>query len=320
MSSPTLVSVILPTCNRAGFLKGSIESVLAQTHKQWKLLVVDDVSSDHTREVVQAFDDPRINYLRLESKGGASGARNAGLAQTRGSYVAFLDDDDTWMPTKLEVQLLAFQRGSARLGVVHTNATYVVERADEVYVRARKGGAVIPDGDVLEDLLEANFVVTGSCVVRRECLERIGGFDETIVAASDWDFWLRIAEHYDFHYIDRELYRYRIHGGNVTFDYERQTAGRESILKKYPGRLAVRHSRRSADFHLGLGMMFCATGQTKKGREAYQRAIRLDRSNPRPYLGMALSVLGERGSQHLSRRWADGRMPWSRLNRRFEKR
>jgi hypothetical protein len=182
------VSVVIPVYNAATFVPKAIDSVLRQTMGDLELVVVDDGSTDDTPAAVQAISDPRMRYIRQKNQG-PSVARNTGIRATTGPWVAFLDGDDYWLPTKLEAQLAKAQ-ANPQAGLVYSGGTY-----------RDVSGAMIADmpatveGDVLPELLLDNCLAgsTSSAMVRRDVLDKIGLFDESMSCCEDWELWLRVA-------------------------------------------------------------------------------------------------------------------------------
>ncbi|HYL81892.1 MAG TPA: glycosyltransferase, partial [Candidatus Acidoferrum sp.] len=195
MKDAPLVSVIIPTYNSAGFVVEAVRSVLAQTHSPVEIIVVDDGSTDATAESLRPYAE-RIRYLYQQNRGVAA-ARNAGIAVARGDLLAFLDADDMWVPDKLERQLACLDR-RPQVGVTHADARHCY--VDSGRQCARPPLARQFDGNCYTDLFFGNRIVTSSVMVKRHCLEAVGGFDETIRAASveDYDLWLRLARRYEF--------------------------------------------------------------------------------------------------------------------------
>jgi glycosyltransferase involved in cell wall biosynthesis len=193
------IAVIIPTYSRATSLKRAIESVLAQSLPDIEMIVVDDGSEDDTQDVVQSYRTCR--YLKTSHSGLPAVARNIGARMTTATYLAFLDSDDEWRPSKLERQLLKISEGP--YGLVCSNASLNGVRP---YLQPRRK----PTGRVLEDLIEENFVITSSVVVRRDLFDQVGGFceDPLLRGLEDYDLWLRLAAATDFHYIDEELVVY----------------------------------------------------------------------------------------------------------------
>lgn len=199
VSKRPLVSVVITVYNRAHLLKRALESVLTQTVRDIEVVVVDDASSDDPEQVVADAADPRIRYIRLEQNHGAAGARSRGFAEARGAYVANLDSDDEWLPDKLERQIAVFEASEwDDLGVVYGSVVYVFEDGRETLARASARG------DIRPELLRRGPVVTGAfntTLIRRDVVEHIGEQDLSNPCREDFDYFLRISEHYRFDYV-----------------------------------------------------------------------------------------------------------------------
>jgi len=211
MTHPT-VSVVIVTYNKADTIGPAIESVLRQTYQDFEILVVDDGSTDETAERVRAFGD-RVRHLPKEN-GGTGSARNLGLAEARGEYVAFLDGDDLWLPRKLEVQMAAFQR-EPDLVAVQCSAYCVNNELEVVEWRACS-----PARDsLLNFLLFRNLPAFSSAVViRRDVACRLGGFGTDLVILSDWDMACRLARTGTLRSVPEFLVLYRHYPGNQSGD------------------------------------------------------------------------------------------------------
>lgn len=198
------VSVIIPTFNRARLVRRALASVLAQTFRELEAIVVDDCSSDATESSVAAFEDARVRYVRLPRNGGVAVARNSGLREACGEFVAFLDSDDEWRCDKLQLQLQAFHDASDDVGLIYTG----VEKADREGVRE----VVHPTfrGDIYPEMLVRNVIDGGgsSVMIRRRVVEHVGLMDELLPAIEDYDYWLRIARCYRIDFVDQPLVRY----------------------------------------------------------------------------------------------------------------
>jgi len=200
-----LVSVVTPTYNRSRLLRLAIESVLAQTYPAIEIIVVDDGSSDDTPAVAESFAG-RITYIRQTNQGGAA-ARNAGLKLARGAYINVLDDDDLMLPTKIERQVEVLEQ-RPEIGLVHCGY-YMVDRDG----RKLEKISFLPDGR-LEELIVLNPIWSGAPLMRRECVERVGGYRPLVV--EDWDLWLRISlAGYTFACVQEPLGAYRMTPGSI---------------------------------------------------------------------------------------------------------
>ena len=289
------VSIIIPTYNRANLLSRAIKSVLNQTFKDFELIIVDDGSTDNTKQVVEKFqkEDSRIKYIWQENSGAPARPKNTGIKNAKGNYIAFLDDDDEWLPEKLEKQLKLFE-SSSNLGFVGCNILVTNnknKKSSKVYKMPTYSESIF-----FEKLFEGNFILTSSCVViKREVLNKIGLFDENLKFGDDWDLWLRIAKKYKFDFAPEFLIKYYIHGGNIIpnlppmkeareFEYIFTKYQRE--YEKYPHIYSI-HLRQ-------LASRYCASGQMSKGRKYYIQSIKFNSFNLKSYFYLALSFLGKR--------------------------
>jgi glycosyltransferase involved in cell wall biosynthesis len=280
------VSVIIPTHNRATFLRLAVESVLNQTFEDLEIIVVDDGSRDNTREVVCGFSDRRIRYIRHETSKGGSAARNTGIVNSISKYVAFLDDDDEWMGEKLRMQVDILERSPQRVGGVYTGHL-VVDSSGNVL----REWTPRKRGNIYSDMLSRNWLATASSLLlRRDCFNKVGLFDEGLPSFQDYDMWIRISKEFDFEYIDKPLVKYRIHGNQIWTNLEALDRGMELMLKRYGGSPAFR--KNYSNYYLGLGVGYCYRGSAKKGREAFLKAIRLYPFEIRHYFNLFLSFLG----------------------------
>ncbi|HIE42781.1 MAG TPA: glycosyltransferase [Nitrospinaceae bacterium] len=193
-----LISVIIPTFNRGHCLEESIRSVRDQNFPDFELIVVDDGSVDNTIEVVNQFPD--IRFIRLDKNRGVSFARNCGLKQAQGDWIAFLDSDDLWKKGKLQAQVQWVNQ--------HPDCYAVY--TDEIWVR---NGVRVNQmkkhqkysGEIFQYCLPLCIVSPSSVLLRTKMLNEVGGFDESMLVCEDYDLWLRIAKQYPFHFIDEKL-------------------------------------------------------------------------------------------------------------------
>jgi len=198
MMKRVYVSVIIPTFNRSAFLKESIESVLAQTYRDFELIVVDDGSTDNTPEIMSLFE---VKISTITSKHeGPSAARNRGIMAAQGEFIAFLDSDDLWLPDKLEKQINFFR----------SNPEVFVCQTEEIWIR--NGVRVNPrekhkkySGWIFDRCLPLCIVSPSAVMIHRNVFDRVGLFDETMPACEDYDLWLRIAPHYQIYLIEEPL-------------------------------------------------------------------------------------------------------------------
>jgi len=284
------VSVIIPTFNRADLLPKAVRSVLAQTYQDLEIVVIDDASADCTTSVVQRMNDPRIRYVRHERNRGIAAARNTGVANATGRFLAFLDDDDEWLPRKLELQVGILAGSPRSIGAVYS----AFEQVD--MATGRRIGVVRPakSGHILNELCLKNWIGTASTVcLKRECLEEAGPFDEKVTFGEEYDMWIRIAHHYDFKYIDEILVRYGVHPVQLSTNYQAIIGGLREQLQKHHDFFALdpgNYSRRFAN----LGVLYCYVGEIARGRQAFRSGIRATPLAAKLYAYLALSMLGPR--------------------------
>lgn len=199
MGAQTFFSVIIPTYNREPFLRKAVDSVFGQTFRDLELIVVDDGSSDGTGELMSSYRDSRLAYL-YQPNGGVSKARNKGLAEAKGAFIAFLDSDDRWVPEKLQKarEYIALFPG---INIFHTEEVWY--RNGELLGQKKKHEK--PTGRVYGKALPLCCISISTAVVKREVFDAVGRFDESLEACEDYDLWLRVTSRYDVKLINEYL-------------------------------------------------------------------------------------------------------------------
>lgn len=205
MSTP-LISVVIPSYNYARYLGEAIDSALGQTYPNVEVVIVDNSSTDNTLEVLRSYGD-RVRWFQQPNQG-VSGSRNRGIMESRGELIAFMDADDVWLPEKLtrQVELLS----NPRVGMVYCGLQYIDAQGKplEQSINGLRGR-------VLKKLalLEPPGVPAcgSSALIRRECFDKVGGFDRELSISADWDMWRRIACHYEIEFVHEPLVLYRQH-------------------------------------------------------------------------------------------------------------
>jgi glycosyltransferase involved in cell wall biosynthesis len=216
VAEPPSVDVIIPVRNRAALVPACLASIQAQTLQPSAVIVVDDGSSDGTPEIVEEYRKqmPALHLVRSEARG-VSHARNVALSMSRAPFIAFLDSDDVWLPEKLERQMALFAAAGTQLGLVHC----ALVRIDESGKRCPGAAESWPSkrGSIFEDMIR-HFYHIGSpsaVVVRRDLIEKAGGFDETLLLGEDTDLWLRMARMSQVDYVPAVLVGLRAHSGGT---------------------------------------------------------------------------------------------------------
>ena len=200
------VSVIIPMYNASRFIVEALQSVFDQTFKDWEIIVVDDGSTDDSRQIIEKYRE-RLKYFWQEN-GGPSKARNYGIRESSGEYIAFLDADDVWFPSKLGKQINAFRRNAA-LGMVLTDNSLFDEHG--IYRTSVGKRNYLMRGNIIKNIFIRTGVVTSTVMVRKDVFNTIGLFEEELRIAEDDNMWIRIAAHYDIELIDEPLLKFRDH-------------------------------------------------------------------------------------------------------------
>lgn len=291
------VTVIIPTYNAAGVLGRAIKSVLDQTYDDLELIVVDDRSTDNTAEVVESFNDPRVRYVGREKNGGEAAARNTGIRLAKGKYVAFLDSDDEWLPTKLEKQMDVFQRSSEETGLVYAGCVWIDEAG-----RFIKRDVPRLRGNVFESLLTSNQISGSSSgvLLRRKCLKHIGLFDDSLPGCPDWDMWIRLSKHCRFDFVSEDLVIYHASETSIASKIDKVARAREAIHDKMTDQLLSRRRTHSL-FHFKSGNLYCHKGKMAHGRRELLKAILIWPFNVRYLVHLSASLLGFEGYRALAR-------------------
>jgi glycosyltransferase involved in cell wall biosynthesis len=191
------VSVIIPAYNRASTILRAVQSVLDQTFQDFELIIVDDGSTDSTREIVESIKDPRIRLLCHEKNLGAAPARNTGMKSARGAYIAWLDSDDEWLSEKLEIQLRALMNASPDQKACYTAFERIESDISRIYIPGQT--------DYKKLLLECDQSPGATLLFHRSLLDDIGDLDVSMRRYEDWDWLLRYAEKYRFLALDQPL-------------------------------------------------------------------------------------------------------------------
>ncbi|KOP27852.1 glycosyl transferase family A [Hapalosiphon sp. MRB220] len=204
------VSVIIPAYNAMTYLPETLESVFRQTFTDFEVLIINDGSSDNIVQWVSELTDSRLQLISQANQG-VSAARNTGIAHAQGEYIAFLDADDLWEPTKLEKQVHCLDNDST-VGLAHT-WTLLIDREGH-----QTGKLLITqlEGDVWTQIVQKNTVVTSSVMIRATCLKTVGEFDRELNYCEDNDLWIRFASGYVFAVVRESLTRYRLHDSSLS--------------------------------------------------------------------------------------------------------
>ncbi|MDY6854700.1 MAG: glycosyltransferase [Thermodesulfobacteriota bacterium] len=284
------VSIIIPTYNRAHLLRRAIQSALVQTYRHFELIVVDDASTDNTEEIIKKLNDPRIRYIRHKTNKGGSAARNTGIKNAQGEFIAFQDSDDEWLLEKLEKQMRVFQSCSDNMGVVYCGFLRWDGRS-AVYVPSPK--IKVRDGDISSQILCKNFVGTPTLLIRRECFEKIGLFDEQLPRFQDWELVIRLAGKYHFYLIDEPLVMAYVTLEGITNNGAAGTRAREIILERHYKTLS-KTPQALADHLYNLGHLKCLNETMAYGRSYFVKSVRVSPGYIKAWTALVLSLFGSK--------------------------
>ncbi|MCQ4088804.1 glycosyltransferase family 2 protein [Saccharibacillus sp. JS10] len=221
-----LISVIIPAYNREQTLKYCLDSVIRQTYTNIEVIVVDDASTDHTAYEINAYLDPRVRSIQLSTNSGAQAARNAGIQNAKGEWIAFQDSDDEWLPDKLMTQLnTAIDTG--------TSINYC-----ECFIKTRENIEVFGtrgyEKKIYEQLLIQSDTTFPGLLVKKECFEVAGLLDENVPAYQEWDTSINLAKYFEFSYCSTPLFIYHLHEGEtISKNTKRGLQGIEYIINKH---------------------------------------------------------------------------------------
>ena len=291
-----LVSVIIPAFNQSHYLGAAIESVLAQTYRNFEIIIVDDGSTDDTRQVAQGFERPNVRYV-YQANAGLSAARNTGVRNARGEYLAYLDSDDLFTPQKLDLLVAQLER-DPQFGFVAGQAQLINE-----YSEALDEVLNTPPPDDPSDLLLWNPFHVGSMLVQRAWQERAGVFDESLRAYEDWDMWLRLALlGCRMGWVAEPVSLYRFHTAQMTRDRERMTTATFAVLSKIfqnpnlPDTWKAKKDLAYSNAYLRAAIQAYHSGEYSEARPALWRAAQLDprlAANRGEMLAKRLSALAD---------------------------
>ncbi|HEX8949428.1 MAG TPA: glycosyltransferase family 2 protein [Dissulfurispiraceae bacterium] len=317
MQNDRKVSVIIPTYNRAGYLKESLESALRQTYRNIEIIVVDDGSTDHTQELLKPYvDDGSIKYLYQKNSGSPSIARNFALRHASGEYICFLDSDDIRMEGSVArgvdildrfehvgmvcTDWLFFRRYfnvRKKLGSSWIKSTKYIDKLPGEYVKVRSMDFVIFEKSFMYELFSTNFVFTSSVLTRRDLLDQVGHFDESLKIGEDCDMWMRIGSVRNLAFVtEPQVYR-RVHSGSITRDLGRNILYDTRVIEKFLQKkremapmIRRRFYRRLENFYFYTGYFFFMNKNLAESRKRFFRAIRYCPASFRNYRYFFLSL------------------------------
>lgn len=288
-----LVSIVLPTYNRADTLERAVRSVLAQSYDHLELIVVDDASTDATATVIRRVEDRRVRYLRLAVNRGAAAARNTGVRAARGSLIAFQDSDDEWLPGKLATQVPALLASPPCVAMVYSPMVRVGEDGKE-WVLDTPVFTPNDEGSFDRALaLGVHGIGIQSCLIRKEALLNVGAFDEQMPRWIDLELFIRLARQYRFQYLDAPLVRYHASPDGITSDQRALVCAQQRLMEKYREELEARPAV-LAIYHRLLMTGYFQLGEPARARAQFRALRRLARPSRAEIVRVGTSYLGPR--------------------------
>lgn len=293
MNNPPLVSIVIPTYNHAPMLQRALATVVEQTYQNWNAIVVNNFSTDNTLEVVAAFNDPRIQCVNFRNHGVIGASRNEGIALATGKYVAFLDSDDTWFPTKLEKCVEILESGSDLV----CHAEYWIDESGKSRLVAYGPSEAATHHNLI---YKGNRISTSATVVRTALLKEVHGFDVApeLISTEDYDLWIRLAAKSDkFAFLSEPLGEYHRHDNNVSANIEKHLAAELALLEKHFSANTrfenmIARRRRKALAYYGAGRSLHRTRKHFLALQKYSRSLVIWPISLRLYAAVMLSLMG----------------------------
>ncbi|MCD6162696.1 MAG: glycosyltransferase family 2 protein [candidate division Zixibacteria bacterium] len=288
------VSVIIPVYNSTGFIDEALQSVFAQTFKDYEIIIINDGSTDNTKQVIEKYSD-KIRYFYQENRGPAA-ARNNGIKKAKGEYIAFIDSDDIWHPEKLKMQVSILD-SNQNIGMVFTENSLFDENG--VYESSLGKRKRLMHGNLAENIFLYSYVATPTVMIRREVFDNIGLFEESIKMAEDDNMWIRIASNYRVELIYQSLVSVRDHPNRMTrqnndlfnciqisIDMLHSNYGdnvRKNIDKVVP--------KKMGQIYFNTGYKYFENQNTKEARKAFSKSIKYCKWNWKYYLYYITSLM-----------------------------
>ena len=307
------ISIVIPAYNAGQYIAETLQSILDQDYQDFEIIVIDDFSTDNTRDIVTGYPSEKVRYLRLgRHHGGPSRPRNQGVRSARGKYIAFFDADDIMMPGSLELEHAILEQNTT-LGLVFTNAIKFEAGGGDYPTPFLTGYTVfkslpkisigehaymINSSDAYTGLLFENFILTCGVTLPRIVFDTVGFFDEELTNADDWDMWLRIAKHYPVAYIDRIGFRYRVGSRSITMRGAKLSENRIRVLRKnltdnMPERSRRQIHRLIAENYFNIGYAYQCSGEMVAARKYYWASMK-ESASLFALKGLTITLLGAR--------------------------
>jgi glycosyltransferase involved in cell wall biosynthesis len=288
------VSIVVTCYNYGSYVAECLDSIKNQTYSNYEVIIVNDGSTDNSEEIIKQYLlDKRFRYIKQENAGQTK-AKNRGIKESKAGFIAFLDADDVWRSDKLENQLPLFN--DAKVGVVYSRST-LIDNSSNVKDNKSKNEYMKPRrGVVTEWLMYDNFVPFSSSIVKKECLELFGGFDESLSMGIDWDLWLKISTRYNFDYYEKSLLYYRVgHSGQMSKNIQKRINSADDILYRFINKYSER--LQNVDIKKALYASYCQRGYALRNISVrnsilyYLKGIKIKPAKSDAYIGIIKSLI-----------------------------
>jgi len=297
-----LVSVVMPSYNHEKFLSEAIESVLGQGFDDFELIIVDDASTDSSRQIIQEYEvkDHRIQAILHECNQGISKTVNDGIEKSKGKFIGQIDSDDVWVPDKLAKQLAVLEHDEDLIvwsegGLIDHAGQPVRKNFSEFqgFVSQKKSG------NIFQELVKGNYIFGSTLLFKKTNLGNIR-YDENLVYMNDYKFVLDLAREYEFYYIAEPLAKYRLHGDNTLLSSSSEAMKRRQIADRESASILEESIRRhdheiapetKANMYASLSRIYYHRGENKKSLRFLLQAVRYNPSYPKLFLKRTLSDL-----------------------------
>ena len=282
-----LVSVVLPNYNYGSFLKESVEAILNQSCNDFELLITDDFSTDNSRDIIETLrrKDKRIFFIYNNTNLGASYSRNKAMEKSAGKYIAFCDADDIWNKDKLKIQIENLET-KREYDVTFCDSMIIDQQGTETGVTfgSMYGKVEYSEGSLFEQLCESNFINNSTVLLRRSCLEKVGLLDERLRYLQDWLYWICLARHFKFLFIDKILAKYRRHSRSSDHDRVGYCKERIMVRKTIMERFLDLPNTMKSSLYYRTANDYAYLKEKRIAYANYVMSLRYNKTNPKSFL------------------------------------
>lgn len=241
-----------------------------QTYQDLEIIIVDDGSRDNTERVIKNFKDERIRYIQHNQNKGASAARNTGIRESRGKYIAFQDSDDEWFSNKLEKQIEAFADAPPEVGIVYSGF-YRIEADRKLYLPSDQ--LSLKEGNIHNELLKGNFVGTPTVLMKKECFRNQRYFNESLPALEDWELWIELSKYYTFRYIKKPLLCSYSTPNSINLNENNMLKAHEIILLTHLDDFS-KNKKNLSEHYYDIGTGLCSIGNFNNGKNYLIKSLK----------------------------------------------